>query len=83
MSGTRRTYNLDVAWYQKGKKKPIGYTTQSDLDFYDILCEQYNHDDKKILEHLQDKSRCCLYHKELIDIVVKIVNKQTSITKES
>lgn len=82
MSGHRITH-LDVAWYQKGKKKPIGYTTQADADFYDILCEQYNHDHKKILEHLQDKSRCCIYHKELIDILANIVNKQTSITKES
>ena len=70
MSGYRITH-LDVAWYHKGKKKPIGYTTQADADFYDILCEQYNHDHKKILEHLQDKSRCCIYHKELIDILAK------------
>ena len=33
MSGHRITH-LDVAWYQKGKKKPIGYTTQADADFY-------------------------------------------------
>lgn len=82
MSGYR-IMHPDVVWYQKGKKRPIGYTTKADADFYNVLCEQYNHDDKKILEHLQDKSRCCLYHKELIDIVAKFVNKQTSITKES
>ena len=82
MSRCRRTH-LDIEWYQKGKKRPVGYTTRADADFYNILCEQYNHDYKKILEHLQDKNRCYLYHKELIDIVAKFVNKQTSITKES
>ncbi len=80
MNSSRRAH-LDVVWYQKGKKKPIGYTTQSDSDFYDILCEQYNHDDKKILVHLQDKSRCCLYHKELIDILGKILRNGGCLQK--
>lgn len=63
----RRDYKGDVAWYVKGRKRPIAYSTVATKELFDDLAEQCNGDLKLILENIH-------YDRDLIEIVQRYLD---------
>lgn len=57
----------DVAWYAKGRKRPIAYSTVASADFFNDLAELYDGDLKLIFENIH-------YDHDLKKIVEKYIN---------
>lgn len=60
-------FSRDVAWYVKGRKKPIAYSTVADKEIFDDLVEEYNGDLKLIFDN-------CRYSHDLKEIIQKYLD---------